>query len=192
MSKGALPRWSAILEVRDPDGTRTKHPFRHPSVSIGRKRDNDLMLSDEAISSRHCEFVSDNGFFVVRDLGSHNGTFVNGKRVVKDGLRLRDGDDVQIGETHIRVALQGQVKTPRPPLRFGWPHAAVLVLLLAAGGGFFARQDRQEQGPHTPQLNSTLDPLPREPCAAGPLVPIHPVSHELAARRPPHLLSNGE
>src|SRR4051794_650362 len=165
MSKGALPRWSAILEVRDPDGTRTKHPFRHPAVSIGRKRDNDLMLPDEAISSRHCEFVSDNGFFVVRDLGSHNGTFVNGKRVVKDGIRLRDGDDVQIGETHIRVALQGQVKTPRPPLRFGWPHAAVLVLLLAAVGGFFVRQYRQEQEQRTRYLIGLRDHLARDPCA---------------------------
>src|SRR5438132_11747125 len=75
------PKWSAILDVQDPDGTRTRHPFRHPRIAVGRKRDNDLSLSDEGVSHQHCEFVSDQGFFVLRDLGSQNGTWLNDRRV---------------------------------------------------------------------------------------------------------------
>ena len=105
-----LPKWSAILDVQDPDGTRTRHPFRHPRIAVGRKRDNDLSLSDEGVSHQHCEFVSEQGFFVVRDLGSQNGTWVNDNRV--EEARLRDGDEVRIGGTRIRIALEGKVKVP--------------------------------------------------------------------------------
>jgi hypothetical protein len=181
-SKGGVPRWSAILEVRDPDGTRTRHPFRHPAVSIGRKRENDLMLPDDAISSRHCEFVSDHGFFLVRDLGSHNGTFVNGKRVAQHGVRLRDGDDVLIGETHIRVAMQGQVKMPSAPFRFGWPHAAVLVLLLAGALGFFWRQRAQEHALRTRYLTDLRDHLRRDPCSAAPFDELLALDQQIAGR----------
>ena len=181
-STGAAPRWSAILEVRDPDGTRTKHPFRHPAVSIGRKRDNDLMLPDEAISSRHCEFVSDHGFFLVRDLGSHNGTFVNGRRVAQDGARLRDGDDVQIGETHIRVAMQGNVKMPSAPFRIGWLHGAVVVLILGGVAGFFFRQRTQEQEMRNRYLTELRDHLRRDPCAAGPFEEIKALDQQIAGR----------
>jgi len=191
-SKGDVPRWSAILEVRDPDGTRTKHPFRHPAVSIGRKRDNDLMLPDDAISSRHCEFVSDHGFFLVRDLGSHNGTFVNGKRVQQNGFRLRDGDEVLIGETHIRVAMQGQVKMPSAPFRFGWLHGAVLVLLLAGVAGFFWRQHTQEQDLRTRYLTDLRDHLRRDPCASAPFEDIKALDQQIAGRSFAIGLAKGE
>src|SRR4051812_46413895 len=95
------PVWSAILEVQDPDGVRTRHPFRHPRVAVGRQKQNDLWLADEAVSSEHCEFVAAGGWFMVRDLGSANGTFVNEKRVPE--ARLHDGDEVRIGGTRIRV-----------------------------------------------------------------------------------------
>ena len=110
--QAALP-WSAILDVRDPDGTRTRHPFRHPRVSIGRKKHNDLALADEAISGDHCELVAEAGFFLVRDLASANGTWVNEKRVGE--ARLRDGDELRIGGTRIRISLEGAF--PKQPLR---------------------------------------------------------------------------
>ena len=123
------PKWSAILEVQDPDGTRTRHPFRHPRTAVGRERDNDLSLADEGVSHRHCEFVAEQGFFVVRDLGSQNGTFVNGRRVGE--ARLRDGDEVRIGATRIKVALEGGVK--RPDRRGKGRALGVALGFLAAG-----------------------------------------------------------
>jgi hypothetical protein len=105
--------------VQDPDGTRTRHPFRHPRIAVGRRKQNDLWLADDAVSAEHCEFVSEAGWFVVRDLGSVNGTFVNEKRVRE--TRLRDGDEVRIGGTRIRVALQGQVHGLMPRKLALWP-----------------------------------------------------------------------
>ena len=124
-----VPKWSAILEVQDPDGTRTRHPFRHPRIAVGRERDNDLSLSDEGISHQHCEFVSEQGFFVVRDLGSQNGTWLNERRV--EEARLRDGDEIRIGRTRIRVALEGKVR--RPERRSRWRIGVFLGLCAAAG-----------------------------------------------------------
>ena len=133
------PKWSAILEVQDPDGTRTRHPFRHPRIAVGRRRDNDLSLADEGISHRHCEFVSEHGYFMVRDLGSQNGTWVNDRRV--GAARLRDGDQVRIGGTRILVALEGSVR--RPDRRRRWPAAGIALGLVAAGALWFWQAERQ-------------------------------------------------
>lgn len=51
------------------------------TLSIGRDPGNDLVLRDPRVSRRHAEIVFDKGFFVLRDLSSANGTFVNGKKI---------------------------------------------------------------------------------------------------------------
>jgi pSer/pThr/pTyr-binding forkhead associated (FHA) protein len=136
--------------------------------------------------------VSDNGAFVVRDLGSHNGTFVNGKRVAKDGSRLRDGDDVQIGETHIRVSVQGDLKAPRAPLRFGWPQAVMAALVLAGVGGYFWRQRALDQEQRLRYLTGLRDHLRRSPCAADPFDEIKALDQQIAGRSFAIGLAKGE
>jgi hypothetical protein len=155
------PKWSAILEVRDPDGTRTRHPFRHPRTAVGRRRDNDLALSDEGVSHRHCEFVSEQGYFMVRDLGSQNGTWVNEKRVGE--ARLRDGDEVRIGGTRIRVALQGKVRRPAAR-RGGKPLliAALLALAVAAAWWRIAAREADLRGRYAVLLRELAG---SDPCA---------------------------
>ena len=140
-AQAAPPSWSAILEVQDPDGTRTRHPFRHPRTRVGRARDNDLSLADDGISHHHCEFVAERGFFVVRDLGSQNGTWVNERRAAE--ARLLDGDGVRIGNTRIQVALEGAVK--RPARRVPWSALGVLFGLAAAGATGLWLWQRQEE-----------------------------------------------
>jgi FHA domain len=139
-AQDAAPKWSAILEVRDPDGTRTRHPFRHPRMTVGRARDNDLSLADEGVSHRHCEFVAEQGYLLVRDLGSQNGTWVNERRTPQ--MRLRDGDEVRIGATRLGISLQGEVRRPERRRR---GRALGIFLGLAAAGavwlGLARRQD---------------------------------------------------
>jgi hypothetical protein len=67
------------------------------AVSIGRARVNDIVLEDVSISGQHCRIRPEQGGFVLHDLKSTNGTFVNEKRVSRH--TLADGDSVQIGET---------------------------------------------------------------------------------------------
>ena len=70
---------------------------RASALSIGRARANDIVLDDVSISGQHCRIRPEDGGFVLHDLKSTNGTFVNDRRVNRH--ILSDGDRVQVGET---------------------------------------------------------------------------------------------
>lgn len=61
-----------------------------PSVTLGRKPDNDIVLDHPTISGHHCKIYSSGGTYFVEDLNSTNGTFVNGKKVMKAGIHSND------------------------------------------------------------------------------------------------------
>jgi serine/threonine protein kinase len=67
-------------------------------VCVGRRRDNDIVLSDPEVSGHHARITITEGGFVLTDLGSSNGTWVNGKRIAEPQL-LHDGDIIRMGET---------------------------------------------------------------------------------------------
>jgi hypothetical protein len=67
---------------------------------IGRSPDGDIVIGDEAVSRRHCEIAWQYVQYVVRDLQSANGTFVNGQQV--QAAALRDGDLLEVGLAHLR------------------------------------------------------------------------------------------
>jgi pSer/pThr/pTyr-binding forkhead associated (FHA) protein len=68
-------------------------------TNIGRSRDNDIRLSDDRASRRHARIDAQQGTFVISDLGSANGTFVNGQRIYRQALR--NGDEICIGDTRL-------------------------------------------------------------------------------------------
>jgi pSer/pThr/pTyr-binding forkhead associated (FHA) protein len=72
-------------------------------VTVGRSGDADLVLADELVSRRHAQLTPSGSGAVVEDLGSRNGTFVNGAPV-EGREQLRSGDLVRVGETELRVA----------------------------------------------------------------------------------------
>ena len=72
------------------------------AVTIGRIEDNDFaLLGDEYASARHARFEQRRDGVYVEDVGSTNGTFVNGSRIVGP-QRLEPGDLVRVGETDLR------------------------------------------------------------------------------------------
>jgi len=79
-------------------------PFRHPltegTVSIGRASDCSIPIKDRYLSRRHAEIISANGGWVLKDLGSANGTYLNGNRVERDSP-LRPGDRIRLGDTEL-------------------------------------------------------------------------------------------
>ena len=105
-------------------------PLDGVSVTIGRDSATELSIPDRLISRRHCEVQTVNGGFVLRDLGSSNGTFVNGipmrERSLEHGDRIRVGDSVLLfldRQTGSHVDSNGEALTegavddraPRPP-----------------------------------------------------------------------------
>jgi hypothetical protein len=76
-----------------------QHLVTDPCVVLGRSREAGVRISDVNISRKHAEIRQEGSTFWVVDLGSTNGTLVNGKRV--DRQRLRDGDAITLGSTEI-------------------------------------------------------------------------------------------
>lgn len=82
-----------------PSGERI--PLGSGATSIGRLPDCTVPLADSNISRRHCEVRPSTKGYVVADLGSTNGTKVNGLRIQGEQV-LADGDIISVGSTHLR------------------------------------------------------------------------------------------
>src|SRR5437879_1372871 len=87
-----------------------------PETRVGRGTDQDVVLSDIAVSRRHFTVVFDGSRYKVKDLGSGNGTLVNGQRV--DNYVLNDGDNIEIGQTVMRFEHSASRAHAAPPVSF--------------------------------------------------------------------------
>ncbi|MBO0839626.1 MAG: FHA domain-containing protein [Sciscionella sp.] len=92
----ALPSGSALLVVKRGPNAGSRFLLDQSSTSAGRHPDSDIFLDDVTVSRRHAEFRREGGEFVVIDVGSLNGTYVNREPV--DQAVLANGDEVQIGK----------------------------------------------------------------------------------------------
>lgn len=85
--------------IAGPDAGK-KRRFKGVRMIIGRTPGVDLQLSDQSVSRRHIELIHGDDGVVMRDLGSGNGTKVNGSRIAEK--KLEHGDEITIGKTTIR------------------------------------------------------------------------------------------
>ncbi|MEU0830439.1 DUF1707 and FHA domain-containing protein [Streptomyces sp. NPDC056231] len=90
-------------------------PSPYP-VFIGRDPANGLRLTHETVSRKHAELTVQGGRWILRDLGSTNGTCVNGQRVT-GAVSVRDGDQVSFG----RITFRLSAPAPKPPGAPGLP-----------------------------------------------------------------------
>lgn len=89
----------ARLSGRFADG-RNGEVTVNPGTTLGRHPNNSIRLIDNAASKQHAVIVFDSGAYLLRDLNSTNGTFVNGVRI-REATRLRDGDEITIGKSKL-------------------------------------------------------------------------------------------
>ncbi len=145
-------------------------------VLIGRSSELDLVLVEDNVSRRHAKLVVRGGAVTLQDLGSTNGTFVNGVRVKK--ARLKEGDRVLIGgailklvraeasagaqtDAEIREGLEAAARVPRPPGVTGRleeiPLPDLLQLLGSArkSGVLVLRRDGEEAAIHVREGRAT-------------------------------------
>ena len=100
------PRGSAeselVVEDSEVLAPETRFALRDGATSIGRSSASDIVLkSDDYASGRHAQLTRHGGLLYVEDLGSTNGTFVNGRKTV-GATPLRHGDSVRVGSTTFR------------------------------------------------------------------------------------------
>lgn len=88
------------IVIESADGGRQRFRMVKDRITIGRARDSDIFLPDQWLSRHHAEIQRrEDGFFLL-DLGSKNGTLLNGERV-RQQRRLQHGDVIALGEHHL-------------------------------------------------------------------------------------------
>jgi pSer/pThr/pTyr-binding forkhead associated (FHA) protein len=106
---GELPAGVGLLVVKRGPNVGSRFALDSDLVRAGRHPESDIFLDDITVSRRHAEIVREGGRYVVRDVGSLNGTYLNRERV--ESAPLADGDELQIG-TFKLVFLTGRGDAP--------------------------------------------------------------------------------
>ena len=177
------------LEIRIMTGARAGQVVHldKPVVVVGRQKDADLRFDpqkDVDVSGKHAEIRGLKDRYTVQDLGSTNGTFVNGEKIagpreLKNGDRIQfggDGPDIEVrlhrvsrGNTEERIAVA--VKKQTRGLRNAMI-AAAAVVVLGAGGAWYAAQSagnrRMEELSQLLRRNDSLSAMLQGVSAADP------------------------
>ena len=150
-----------------------------PINSLGRHPNNSIQLLDKIVSKEHCIVEQREGMFILRDLGSLNGTYINGERVRGEQM-LRHGDEIALGSTRARyddgsgapvygpsMLSPGAIQQPLPPgppapAPPAWPQQQVPASMMA----------QQPAPPPIPQMpmmpNQGPASMPRPGMPGGP------------------------
>ena len=190
----------ARLILQTPEGQRTIE--LRPVNSLGRHPSNSIQLLDKIVSKEHCIIEQRGNRFVLRDLGSLNGTYVNRDRVHGEAA-LKDGDEIALGGTRARfeeAPAAPEAEAPKPwaatpglpapgqpwpPVQAaaGAQPAAAWQPPLPAGQGY-ARQPPPTSGrPSRPNMSQQMQAMPAQSVPStkpAPGLPIPPTSQ----RRP--------
>lgn len=106
--RAIMPMGMAYLRY----SSRSADPFQQEltsALTIGRAPSCDLCLPDGAMSRRHCRLEPDGDRWLVIDLDSRNGTFINGRRIQRH--HLKDGDRIHIGDSVLVFTLSAPTGT---------------------------------------------------------------------------------
>lgn len=95
----------ALLLLRD-RGEKRRFPLPRELVTIGRREDCDLRIPLGDVSRKHCTIMRNESGLQIQDLGSSNGTYVNGERIQQ--AELHAGDRIRIGSLRFVVQVDGQ------------------------------------------------------------------------------------
>jgi len=185
---------SVELTVRQGPQPGQRFSLNKPVIIIGREAGNDVVINDPQISRRHASLTWDGRQFIIQDLGSANGTFVNGVRLTAPQV-LQPGDVIGLGST-VLLGFQALPVAPAPPPAYAPPPPAYapapparrrkflipltallglcFVLVVAAALGYFFLWPRPEGRP----LVLIRSPRHGEQVEVGQQVTVHSVARD--------------
>lgn len=92
--------------ISEKGGAERREAFDRTEIKVGRVQGNDLMLPKGNVSKRHARLLYRDGRFIVTDLKSTNGTYVNGRKIAQATI-VREGDKIYIGDFVLRIEMAG-------------------------------------------------------------------------------------
>ena len=104
----ALPQGSAMLIVLSGPSRGARFLINSDLTTIGRSTDNDIFLDDVTVSRKHAEIVRQGKSYSVKDSGSLNGTYVDGK--IETNTNLEDGMELHVGKFKMHFFIGGKVR----------------------------------------------------------------------------------
>src|SRR5919107_2302388 len=103
------------LEFRSGADTGKRVQVQGGRFTVGREGAVNLVVRDPKVSRNHAYFQDlGNGTVALYDLGSSNGTFVNGQRITQQGVTLSGSEQIQFGDTLIRASQNGAAAAAAP------------------------------------------------------------------------------
>lgn len=110
------------LQVLLPDAPPASHELSEATITIGRVEDNDIQIDDASVSSHHAEFRLHGDSYQLVDLGSTNGTRVNGVPL-SGAVALRGGESLRFG--HVDAAYDADTGSAPQPMPSEEEHAVL-------------------------------------------------------------------
>lgn len=130
--------------ISEKGGAERRETYDKTEINVGRVQGNDLMLPKGNVSKHHARLLYRDGRFIVTDLKSTNGTYVNGRKITQATI-VREGDKIYIGD---------------------------FVLRLDLGGAPASQNDEQPTAvPDQQQMPPGMPPLPQPPAMGAPPPP---------------------
>lgn len=103
------------LVISLPDAGEVIHELTESKITVGRSADNVISLDDASVSSHHAELTRTNDGYLLKDLGSTNGTRLNRRAVTGEPETLKEGDRLRFGKVEAIYESNHQKQTPPPP-----------------------------------------------------------------------------
>jgi len=165
--------------VSEKGGAERREVYDATELSLGRVQGNDLMLPKGNVSKRHARVLYRDGRFIVTDLNSTNGTYVNRRRISHATI-VREGDRIYIGDFVLRIEVADESERSSARQLVAVPSHAPSSSRSEASGPVVSM--RPTRGIATEFVASRLPLAPRVPNISGPGTPIaQPDSSEARA-----------
>jgi hypothetical protein len=160
------------LRVRRPDGIELDYEIDLPSTILGRAEGSGVAIDDRSISRRHARLTIDTGLVLIEDLGSANGTFLNGRRLPPNVPSIVDNSEsIRLGDVDIRyipadevAAIQSFVHDEPPESTAPTQHIVVSLqataLTVEAGAAVSTQALIQNRGRIVDELTLGIEHVP--------------------------------
>ncbi|HRI70496.1 MAG TPA: FHA domain-containing protein [Polyangium sp.] len=102
------------LTIEDDEGKQTALPLAHDEYGLGRGDENSIRLTDRNVSRRHAKLGKNGEAWIIRDVQSYNGTYVNGVRVVGE-QPVNAGDIIQLGDYRLELVDESKIVPATDP-----------------------------------------------------------------------------